>query len=239
MRHPLQPFDARNFDRGLIGEPGPFSFDQASYDGAGRGGSRGRERGPFLAAPLPDAEWAGTSTLDALVRFLEHPVRGFLRQRLGLTAVDEGDETDDGIPVEADGLAAVGGRGPPAGGRAWRRVEGGRCGRNGCVDELPPGALGDAVVDPIAEQVEVLVGPDRRPEGGAAEAIDVSVDLTVRDCCPAPFPVCTESGWSASSTPSSAPSTGCVPGCTCSPSSPHTPDGTGARPPSAVAGTLR
>ena len=33
VRHPLQPFDARNFVAGELGEAGPFSFDHASYDG--------------------------------------------------------------------------------------------------------------------------------------------------------------------------------------------------------------
>ncbi len=50
--------------------------------------------------------------LDDLVRFLEHPVRGFLRQRLGVLVAEEGDELDEALAVELDGLQkwAVGDR---------------------------------------------------------------------------------------------------------------------------------
>ena len=34
VRHPLQPFDARNFVADALGEPGPFSFDRAARSGA-------------------------------------------------------------------------------------------------------------------------------------------------------------------------------------------------------------
>ena len=36
VRHPLQPYDARNFERGRLREPGPFSFDAAALAGAQR-----------------------------------------------------------------------------------------------------------------------------------------------------------------------------------------------------------
>ena len=42
--------------------------------------------------------------LDDLVRFVEHPVRAFLRQRLGISVGDYNDEIDDALPVELDGL---------------------------------------------------------------------------------------------------------------------------------------
>jgi exodeoxyribonuclease V gamma subunit len=104
-------------------------------------------------------------------------VRGFLRQRLGLTTVDEGEEADDAIPVEAKGLeewavgdrllrAGLGGAAKDAAVRA-ERLRG----------ELPPGTLGDAVIGPIARRVEVLVDRTSGLRAGPVEAVDVTVDL--------------------------------------------------------------
>ncbi len=177
VRHPLQPFDARNFVAGELGEAGPFSFDHASYDGVRALLGPREPRGPFLAAPLPDVDATEVVELDALVRFLEHPVRGFLRQRLGLTSVDEGEEADDTIPVQVKGLAewAVGDRllraglggADPAGAVRAERLRG----------ELPPGALGDAIVAPLADRVAVLVDKTVGLRAGDVEALDVTVDL--------------------------------------------------------------
>ena len=52
----------------------------------GRRGLAGERRapGPFLAAPLPP-RGRPVIELDDLVRFVEHPVRAFLRQRLGVS----------------------------------------------------------------------------------------------------------------------------------------------------------
>ena len=176
VRHPLQPFDARGFVAGALGEPGPFSFDRAAFAGAG---SMLGERGPrpaFLSDPIPVPLGLEVS-LDDLVRFLEHPVRGFLRQRLGLTSVDEGEEVDDAVPVEATGLAgwAVGDRLLRAGLAGVPRDAAVRAER--LRGELPPGTLGDTVVTPIANQVEELVTKTAGLRAGLAEAYDVAVDL--------------------------------------------------------------
>ena len=42
--------------------------------------------------------------LEDLVRFAGHPVRAFLRQRLGISVGDYADEVDDALPVELDAL---------------------------------------------------------------------------------------------------------------------------------------
>ena len=177
VRHPLQPFDARGFEDAELGEPGPFSFDRASYDGARALLEPRVAMGPFLAAALPPGQAKDVVELDALVRFLEHPARGFLRQRLGLTAVHEGEQADDTIPVEVRGLEdwAVGDR--------LLRARLGGAGRDEAVRAerlrgyLPPGALGDRVVGPISRRVEVLVDKTAGLRAGEAEAVDVTVDL--------------------------------------------------------------
>ena len=38
------------------------------------------------------------------MRFVEHPVRAFLRQRLGISVGDYSDEVGDALPVELDAL---------------------------------------------------------------------------------------------------------------------------------------
>ncbi len=177
VRHPLQPFDARSFVAGALGDAGVLSFDTASYAGAVATRGPRTARGPFLDRPLPAAAPGDVVSLDDLTRFLEHPVRGFLRQRLGLATPGEQEEGDDAIPVEVDPLAlwAVGDRILRAGLAGVGRDDAVRAER--LRGELPPGPLGDAVVAPVAHEVEVLVDRTAGLRAGGAHAVDVSVDL--------------------------------------------------------------
>ena len=61
------------------------------------------EPAPFLAGRCPPRR-AAVVELEDLVRFAEHPVRAFLRQRLGISVGDFADEVEDALPVELDGL---------------------------------------------------------------------------------------------------------------------------------------
>ena len=139
IRHPLQPFDPRNFDAGALVRGTTWSFDPVTLEGA-RALSRPRsDRAPFLERAL--APRAGRVVeLEDLVRFVEHPVRAFLRQRLGISLRGGADEVQDGLQVELDGLErwGVGQRlleallaGSTAIPRSRPRSPGGRC-RPGC-----------------------------------------------------------------------------------------------------------
>src|SRR5699024_273861 len=111
VRHPLQPYDERNFSEAQLGRPGPFSFDRTALAGAvAAAGPRLRPQ-PFVAAALPPAP-AGEVALEELIRFLEHPVRGFLHQRLHVGVLGSDDEPSDALAVELDALErwAVGDR---------------------------------------------------------------------------------------------------------------------------------
>lgn len=176
VRHPLQPFDALNFVAGTLGEAGAFSFDRAAHAGAQAGLQPRTTPGPFLEEPLADVP-RDLVDLDDLVGFLEHPVREFLRQRLGLTTVDEGQEADDALPVEIDALKqwGVGDRLLRAGLAGVGRDEAVRAER--LRGGLPPGALGDTVVAPIAHDVDQLVTKTAGLRAGDAETVDVAVDL--------------------------------------------------------------
>jgi len=174
-RHPLQPFDPANFRAGV-----PWSFDRGMGDGAAalRGARRAPAAAPLAEALEPLAE--DTIALDDLVRFVEHPVKAFLRQRLGVRISDLPDEVADELTLEADGLAkyAVGDRllrarlagTPDADAVAAERARG----------QLPPaGELQRAVladvgpcVVAIARQAETVL-----PSPGAGASRDVRVVL--------------------------------------------------------------
>jgi exodeoxyribonuclease V gamma subunit len=179
VRHPLQPFDARNFTPSALQVgPEPFSFDRASYAGTRALVGERAPRSAFLPEPLPPHEESSDLVpVDSLVRFLEHPARHFLRQRLGLSAVDLEDETDDGFPVAPGPLErwAVGDRLLTAGLAGVSRAQAVLAER--LRGDLPPGPLGTEVVEPIAEEVRGLVGRTRSLRTGTPAHVDVSVRL--------------------------------------------------------------
>ncbi len=179
VRHPLQPFDPRNFTAAGP-DQAPFSFDQTALAGARAAAGPRRAPASFLADPLPPpSRTAPTDTveLDPLIRFLEHPVRGFLRQRLGVAVPEPGEELDDALHAELDGLQkwAVGDRWVTdrlAGGSvdscreaAWRR------------GELPPGRLGSELLAGVIDAAEPLIAAAAPHRMGAPTTADLSVAL--------------------------------------------------------------
>ena len=181
ITHPLQPFDPRNFAPGALGPDGPWSFDAVTLAGA-RAAAAGADRPPrrpFLDGPLPDAPRA-LLELDDLVAFLGHPVRAFLRQRLGVGAGIRAQELEDALPLELDHLGqwAVGHRllaarlaGVDAGAAlAAERARG----------ALPPGAIGEQDLRRLEEGVENILaqaGAGAGAGAAAGEAIDLQLDL--------------------------------------------------------------
>ena len=177
VRHPLQPFDNRNFVAGSLATPGPFSFDRAGLAGARAAARERQQPPPFLTDPLPPGESAMIVDLDTLVRFLEHPVRGFLRQRLGVAAPEAGEELDDSLHAELAGLDtwAVGDR--------WLRLRLAGAAKDVCEQAewrrgaLPPGALGQATLDKVTVLAEGLLRAGADSRSGAPAVHDVSVEL--------------------------------------------------------------
>jgi exodeoxyribonuclease V gamma subunit len=171
VRHPLQPFDDRDFT-----PTHPFSFDRAALAGAERAAGHRHAPAPFLDGPLAPVDEPLTA-LDDLVRFLEHPVKAFLSQRLGLFPPAESEEPDDALPVDLDGLQRwqIGDRlladrlaGSDA--EACRQAEW----RRGA---LPPGALGDALLADIGGRVEALVAVGAPLLAGPSSSPDVDVPV--------------------------------------------------------------
>jgi exodeoxyribonuclease V gamma subunit len=177
VAHPLQPFDPRNFTAGKLAPDVPWSFDRVTLAGA-RALTGGRhDPPPFLAAPL-DPDHSAVVALDDLVRFVQHPVRAFLRGRLGLSVGDFSTDVDDALPVDLDGLERwdVGQRLLDArldgcDTRAAYRAEIAR-------GHLPPGLLGKPVIEDLLPTVEDLVAATEDVAGTApGETVDIRVAL--------------------------------------------------------------
>ncbi|MGF1645924.1 MAG: exodeoxyribonuclease V subunit gamma [Kineosporiaceae bacterium] len=190
-RHPLQPFDPRHF-----GVPAPPAHAQAgrfsvpSFDPVARAGAAAllgprAVPEPFLPGPLPppagDAApgdaLAGDVPLDDLVAFVEHPVRAFLRRRLGVSLTDFGDDLLDEVSVDLAPLdrwrvgdrllrAVLRGDDPAAGVRVERL--------RGLV---PPGDLGGRALLDVARDVAAVARAARPWLVGEAAVVDAVVDL--------------------------------------------------------------
>jgi exodeoxyribonuclease V gamma subunit len=176
VEHPLQPFDPSNFEAS-----DPWSFDRVLLEGAKAMTGEREERPPFLRAPLPARE-PGPLELDDLVRFVQHPARAFLRQRLGISVGEWEDEIGDGLPVELDALEQWG-----VGQRLLDALMLGADGRTAIRAEiargkLPPGQLGRPVVNEIWQDVDEIAQAARKLIGPAPEprSVDIKLDLADR-----------------------------------------------------------
>jgi exodeoxyribonuclease V gamma subunit len=178
VRHPLQPFDARNFTPGKLGGETPWSFDRVTLEGARAIARERSDPRPFLTAPLP-AVAAPVVELEDLVGFVRHPVRAFLRQRLGFGVGSYSDEVDDALSVELDKLEEwqIGERMLTArlAGASIEAAEAAERARGG----LPPGKLSDPVIEQIRPSVEQLFrhASDLLPQPAAPSSVDVRVAL--------------------------------------------------------------
>ena len=175
VEHPLQPFDARNYAPGALGLDGPWSHDIVSLAGARAAGASDHRRREFLAAPLPD--WDEPISLDNLDRFVRHPVRAFLRERLGVSLWDRTREFEDAIPIDVAGLAEwdVADRMLHARlrGASWADCRAAEMARGA----LPPGALADALLAHMEAAVEALIAAASEDGGPPPVSIEVEIAL--------------------------------------------------------------
>lgn len=131
--HPRQAFDERCFRPGILGRSGPWSFDVAAQAGARARAERisaqrrivparaadppsvaTSPHGPSPAAaatpagngaePLHQARPDPVIALRDLQSFLVHPVRAYLRNRLGLHLVEHDQLPNDDLPIVPDKL---------------------------------------------------------------------------------------------------------------------------------------
>ncbi len=177
IRHPLQPFDPRNFVAGELVSARSFSFDPAGLAGA-RASVRPRLPVPALVGGrLEPAAGEDTVALDDLVRFLQHPARGFLRQRLEIGTFTDDDDPADALTVELDGL-----QGWAIGERVLRRCMSGVMPQTAARleylrGELPPGPLGRQAMRTVGRRVDDLLTASAPERETSAASTDVSVRL--------------------------------------------------------------
>ena len=178
VEHPLQPFDRRNFEVDALAPERTWSFDRVALDGARALAGGQAAAPPFLLRPLAD-EPEPVIELDRLVRFVQHPARAFLRQRLGVGGSARLEDVDDALPVELDGLERW-----SLGERLLEALVAGAGEKDAIAaeiarGELPPGLLAQPVladVYPIVEQL-VAAAADHVPGSEASASVDVRVTL--------------------------------------------------------------
>jgi exodeoxyribonuclease V gamma subunit len=178
VEHPLQPFDVRNFDAGRLIPERPWSFDGTALEGA-RALTDGQVATPaFLSQPLPSHD-EPVVELQELVRFVQHPVRAFLRARLGIGGTSREGEPNDAFSVELDALEQWG-----VGERLLAaRLAG--ADRDSAIlaeiarGELPPDLLAEPVLARVYPRVEKIVAAatDYIPTGEASASLNVRVEL--------------------------------------------------------------
>jgi len=176
-RHALQPFDQRNFTAGALGTTGPFSFDPIGYDAAVAAAGPQTAAPPLLPEPLGSATGSDVFLVE-LLRLLEHPARGFLRQRLDVAVPRSQDEPQDALPIELDDLErfAVAERLLQD---RLRGTEPAECRRRELRrGGLPPGQLGEAALSTAEQRAEQVVAASQVERAHEPESYDVDVTLT-------------------------------------------------------------
>lgn len=102
VKHPLHAFSPRYF--GDSNDTRLFSHAAALCDGARSMRSATAKLPPFVRRPLPPADRSNGVTLDALVRFFEHPIRGFVTTRVGVSLGWDVAPLEDREPLDFDKL---------------------------------------------------------------------------------------------------------------------------------------
>ena len=169
-RHPLQPFDRRDF------EAPAFSFDRAALAGARAAAGPRTPPRALVTAALPAVRDASVE-LVRLTAYLVHPSRAFLSQRLGVRVPDDDDALLDALRAELDPLDkwAIGDR------MLQARLDG--------VDPsdfaqaelrrgtLPPGPIALRLLDELRGGVEELAAQVAPLRTGIVRRLDVSVHV--------------------------------------------------------------
>ncbi|MGV3534115.1 MAG: exodeoxyribonuclease V subunit gamma, partial [Chthoniobacteraceae bacterium] len=103
-KHRLQPFSPEYFREGSR----LFSYSAENSRANDRRGKEASDPAPFLTAPLPppDADFLRVD-LQQLTRFLCHPARHFLKERLGISLPGEHDALQDSEPMSLDPLTST------------------------------------------------------------------------------------------------------------------------------------
>lgn len=173
VHHPLQTVDERNFVPGRLGRTEPFSFDVLDLAAAL---TKRTSRPPASAQKLAPPE-SDVLDLEDLASTLEHPVRAFIRRRLGATLPGDEPQLEDRLPLELDGLErwAIGDRLLQAALDGVDLADAAAAERR--RGHMPPGTLGSATLQSVQTQVEPLLAASHRYLTEPAVSIDVTIPL--------------------------------------------------------------
>jgi exodeoxyribonuclease V gamma subunit len=174
--HPLQPFDPRNFTPGTLRETGAWSFDPVALHGAEAIVAPRHGRRPFLTSALPPTG-ERAHELEDLVRFVGHPVRAFLRNRLSISLFERSDSVEDEMRAELDGLERW-----EIGQALLEALLAGVDGRTACLAQirrgvLPPGDLGRPVLSRIYGDAQAIAAASVALVDGPREPVDLHLEL--------------------------------------------------------------
>ena len=182
VNHPLQAFNPINFAPRMLDRRDSWRFDDAHLEGARAMCGDRQPRQRFLTERLPPTG-SPTVALSSLVRFLEHPVRAFLRERLSFYAADLPDQPSDALVVEMGPLErwALGDRLLEArlGGADLDKALMAERGRG----LLPPGPLGEAALSDVKAVVEALVAEVDSLPCGHDQPVPVEVNIDLPGGC--------------------------------------------------------
>ena len=112
--HPLQPFSRRYFERGRPARLFTYAHEWRALHGVpATEGAAGRAAAPLAADREPPPRLSpptfdGPISLDALGRFLRHPVRTFYTQRLQVKLERDAERNEDAEPFDIDKLGGWG-----------------------------------------------------------------------------------------------------------------------------------
>ncbi len=193
VRHPLQPFDRRNFQLTdahgpeplAVNTPGPrggwqpFSFDAAGRAGAGAAVEPRRPRAQ-LTERLPARPHEDVA-LAQLQRFFRDPARAFLQGRLDVSTPWEGEATSEAVPIQLDGLTtwAVADR------MLQRLVDGGDPDTVVMAElrrgTMPPGPIGEDTLREMLGTVQALYAGTAPLRREARRSVDIDVGLPPPD----------------------------------------------------------
>lgn len=174
--HPLQPSDRRCFLPGALATAGPWGFDPQLLAGAKAAAGTRQPARPFLEHPLPPVDEA-VIALDDLIAVMHHPVRAFLRQRLGLSLRTDDQSAANAMVIELDALASW-----SIGDRLLTALLAGGDSDTVCAAELargqlPPGELGRRALDDARAGAEAIAAAARAVADGARSSLEVDVAL--------------------------------------------------------------
>ena len=186
--HPLQSFSPRAFESGKTAPArGPFSYSRENRSAAGKLAAAGKgepappaEGSRFVASPLRLEEPEGGIVhvdIPSLIRFLKHPVRFFLQERLGISLPVDSPPLSDEEPFSLDTLQSYFERGVLVERRLLEKDTEEDASILRAKGVLPPGRFGEEEARKMSEDSVRFADALRPRRGEELPALRVRLDV--------------------------------------------------------------